>query len=259
MKKKPFLCGTLLASTLVCMTGCSSHEDFNVLSRDNFAENVFKKDSSQFIQFDFKSLTEKQKTELESFRELSKSIAASKFNRNQEAMTRFIAGGYKIDTSDMDQSSPLVKIMNAMSDPEVASALQDNDVNRFLSLLEQKGALSKNLETRAAQSIASFRQEEQLSIFLIFGAVVAVIAVAYAAVVADVIVIGPTSMADNGIQLQKAIASGDMMSLNLEQVSDDVKGNQLIDNTILEALKNESTDKMVLIQNIAKSAYNEYK
>lgn len=71
MKKKQLLCGTLSAGALV-MTGCSSNEDFEVLNRDYFAENVFAKDSSQFIQFDFNSLTEKQTTELESFRKLSK-------------------------------------------------------------------------------------------------------------------------------------------------------------------------------------------
>lgn len=256
MKKNQLLCGALLAGALV-MTGCGSHEDFEVLSRDNFAENVFEKDSSQFIQFDFNSLTEKQKTELESFRKLSKSISTSDFNSNNGMFTRNIASGFQIDTSDMDQSSPLVKIINAMADPEVASALQNKDINRYLSLLEQKGALSKEQKTRAAQNVESFQQDNQAAFFLILTAVVAVVAVAYAAVVADVIVIGP-SMADNGTQLQEAISSGDIMSLNLNQLSDDEENNSLIDSTISESLADENRDKVTMVQNIAKSAYHEY-
>lgn len=254
MKKKQLLCGTLLAGALV-MTGCSSNEDFEVLNRDNFAENVFEKDSSQFIQFDFNSLTEKQKTELESFRELSKSIAMSNYDSNKGLLARSAVSGYQIDTSDMDQSSPLVKIINAMADPEVVSALQNKDVNRYLSLLEQKGALSKEQVTRAAQSVASLQQEQ--ACFWVYIAAAAVVAVAYAAVIADVIVIGP-SMADNGVQLQEAISNGDIMSLNLNQISDDEESNQIIDNTISEALVDESADKVALVQNIAKSAYHEY-
>lgn len=254
--KKQLLCGTLLAGALV-MTGCSSHEDFEVLSRDNFAENVFKKDSSQFIQFDFGTITEKQKEELDSFRKLSKSIATLNFGGNNGIQTRSIAAGYPIDTSDMDQSSPLVKIMNAMADPEVASAIQNKDINRYLSLLEQKGAINKEQRTQAVQNVASFQQNNQVSLFWVFAAAVAVVAVAYAAVVADVIVIGP-SIADNGAQLQEAISSGDIMSLNLEQISEDEESNHLIDNTISEALVDESADKVAIVQNIAKSAYHEY-
>lgn len=256
MKKKQLLCGTLLAGALV-MTGCSSNEDFEVLNRDNFAENVFEKDSSQFIQFDFNSLTEKQTTELESFRELSKSIALSNFDGNKGPLTRSAVNGYQIDTSDMNQSSPLVKIINAMADPEVASALQNKDVNRYLSLLEQKGALSKEQRTSAAQSVTNLQQDQDQSCFWVYIAAAAVVAVAYAAVMADVIVIGP-SMDDSGARLQETISNGDIMSLNLNQISDDEESNQIIDNTISEALVDENADKVAIVQNIAKSVYYEY-
>ncbi|MBQ4621156.1 MAG: hypothetical protein IJB28_00670 [Bacteroidaceae bacterium] len=258
MEKKKLLCGTLLAGALVCMTGCSNYEEFDALSRDNFAENVHQKDSSQFIQFNFNSLTETEMTELESFRELSKSIATSRFDGNNEAMTRIVTGVNKIDTSDMDQSSPLVKIMNAMSDPEVASALQNKDVNRFLSLLKQKSVLSINQETRAVQNIASIQQGEQFSIFFIYGALVAVVAAAYAAVVADVIVLGPTSAANSSVLPLKTMANEGVISLNLGNISNDKESNRLIDNTISEVLYDESTENVVLVQNIAKSVYNEY-
>lgn len=144
-----------------------------------------------------------------------------------------------------------------MSDPEVAAALQAKDVNRYLSLLEQKGALSNRARTRAAQNIAQF-EDGKTSLFWIFGAVVAVVAVAYAAVVSDVIIIGP-SMADNGAHLQEAVINGDIMTLDLEKISDDEESNLLIDRTISEALQGENDDKVSLVQNIAKSAYYEYK
>lgn len=127
MKKKKILCGALLASTMIGMVSCNSSEDFEVLSRKDFAENVFQKDSSQIVRFDLNSLTEKEKDELNAFRNFSKAIVSPSFVANNTFKTRAITNYYGIDTSDMDQSSPLVKIINAMSDPEVANALQNND------------------------------------------------------------------------------------------------------------------------------------
>lgn len=252
---KQLLCSTLLTGSLI-LAGCSNNEDLEVLSRGNFAENVFEKDSSQFIQFDFSSFTEKQKMELESFREVSKSIAMSNFGSNNKALTQSGVSDYQIDTSDMDQSSPLVKIINAMADPEVAYALQSKDIHRYLSLLEQKGALNKELRTRAEHNIVSFSNGPETKLF-IFIATAAVVAVAYAAVIADVIVCGP-SMAESKAQLHKMISNGEMMSLKLNQLSDDDESNQIIDNTISEALADESADNVSIVQNIAKSAYHEY-
>ena len=252
--KKPFLCGVLFAGALVSMTGCSSSEDFESLSRDNFVDNVFTKDSSRFVKFDFSSLTVKQRTDLEIFRKLSKSIAASKFDKNNDELTRSISDIYKIDTSDMNPCSPLVKIINAMSDQNVVSALKDNDVSRYLSLLEKKGVLNTYQITRAAQIPDEIRPGNPEAIFFVYGIVAAV---AYAAVVADVMVIGP-SMANNSEQLYNDIESGSITSLDLGKISDDKESNQLIDTTILEAMKGESTKKVSMTQNIAKSAYNEY-
>ena len=188
---------------------------------------------------------------------MSKTLSTVGFDSKNGMYTRSAATGYQLDTSDMDQSSPLVKIINAMADPEVAPALQNKDINRYLSLLEQKGALNKEQRTRAEQNVISLQQNNQAAFFWVFAAAVAVVAVAYAAVVADVIVIGP-SVADNGAQLQRAITSGDIMSLKLNQQSDDEESNQLIDETISESLAEESTEKVSMVQNIAKSAYYEY-
>lgn len=257
MKKKQFLCSTLLAGSLISLAACSSETDYEVLSRENFAEDVFKKDSSQFVHFDFSTLSGKQRTELEKFIELSKKVSMSGQEGNGATVTRSLSELGGIDISDMDQTSPLVKIINSLSDPEVAAALQAKDVNRYLSLLEQKGALSIKARTRAAQNIAQF-EDGKMSLFWIYGAVVAVVAVAYAAVVADVVVIGP-SMADNGTHLQEAVINGDIMTLDLEKISDDEESNRLIDKTISESLQGENDDKISLVQNIAKSAYYEYK
>ena len=52
---------------------------------------------------------------------------------------------------------------------------------------------------------------------------------------------------------------GDIMTLDLEKISDDEESNLLIDKTISESLQGENEDKISLVQNIAKSAYYEYK
>ena len=191
-------------------TGCSRHDDFAVLSRDNFATNVFKKEASQFIQFDFNSLTEKQRTELDSFRKLSNSIATANLGGNNGILSRSIAEGFHVNTSDMDQSSPLVKIINAMSDPEVASAIQNKDINRYLSLLEQKGAISKKLQTRATPNNTSLQEATDESFFWVYAAAVAVVAAAYVAVVADVVIIGSSTSAEKEAHLQETISSSIM-------------------------------------------------
>lgn len=160
----------------------------------------------------------------------------------------------------MDQSSPLVKIINAMSDPEVANALQNNDVERYVSLLEEKGALPKQFRTRAAMGTAELNDSKQLSLFFIAGAFVAVVAVAYAAVVADVVVIGP-AMADNGANVLQAVENGDILSLDLQKIGGDEIINKKIDDTILKSLvlQGETHSKIETVQNIAKATYYEYK
>ena len=260
MKKKKILCGALLASTMIGMVSCNSSEDFEVLSRKDFAENVFQKDSSQIVRFDLNSLTEKEKDELNAFRNFSKAIVSPNFVANNTFKTRAITNYYGIDTSDMDQSSPLVKIINAMSDPEVANALQNNDVERYVSLLEEKGALPKQFRSRAAMGTAEFNDRKQLSLFFIAGAFVAVVAVAYAAVVADVIVIGP-AMADNGANVLQAVENGDILSLDLQKIGGDEIINKKIDDTILKSLvlQGETHSKIETVQNIAKATYYEFK
>lgn len=258
MKKKKVLCGALLASTMIGMVSCNSSEDFEVLSRKDFAENVFQKDSSQIVRFDLNSLTEKEKDELNAFRNFSKAIVSPSFVANNTFKTRAITNYYGIDTSDMDQSSPLVKIINAMSDPEVANALQNNDVERYVSLLEEKGALPKQFRTR--MGTAELNDNKQLSLFFIAGAFVAVVAVAYAAVVADVVVIGP-AMADNGANVLQAVENGDILSLDLQKIGGDEIINKKIDDTILKSLvlQGETHSKIETVQNIAKATYYEYK
>lgn len=163
MKKKKILCGALLASTMIGMVSCNSSEDFEVLSRKDFAENAFQKDSSQIVRFDLKGTAE-------------------------------------------------------------------------------------------------FNDRKQLSLFFIAGAFVAVVAVAYAAVVADVIVIGP-AMADNGANVLQAVENGDILSLDLQKIGGDEIINKKIDDTILKSLvlQGETHSKIETVQNIAKATYYEFK
>ena len=260
MKKKKLLCGTLLVTTMIGMVSCSNSGDYDALSREDFSENVFQKDSSQIVRFDFSSLTQNEKEELNAFRDFSKAMVSRDFATNNMFKTRAVTECYNIDTSDMDQSSPLVKIINAMDDPEVVSALQNNDVKKYVSLLEEKGALPNQVGIYSDQESAELNDQSQMSLFFIVGAVVAVVAVAYAAVISDVIVLGP-SMADNGNDVIQAVENGDILSLDLQKIGDDKTVNEKIDDTILKSLasRGESLSNIETIQNIAKATYYEYK
>ena len=107
---------------------------------------------------------------------------------------------------------------------------------------------------------AEFNDRKQLSLFFIAGAFVAVVAVAYAAVVADVIVIGP-AMADNGANVLQAVENGDILSLDLQKIGGDEIINKKIDDTILKSLvlQGETHSKIETVQNIAKATYYEFK
>lgn len=121
-------------------------------------------------------------------------------------------------------------------------------------------ALPKQFRSRAAMGTAEFNDRKQLSLFFIAGAFVAVVAVAYAAVVADVIVIGP-AMADNGANVLQAVENGDILSLDLQKIGGDEIINKKIDDTILKSLvlQGETHSKIETVQNIAKATYYEFK
>jgi len=227
MKKNKVLCGALiLSAATVGLSGCAT--DDGTLSRENFAENSFQKNCADIIQFEFSSLSEQQIDELNMFKTFSSQLISSP--------DKALATRSAVNISDMDPNSTLVKIIKAMEEPDVAAAIKNNDAELYVSLLKERGILPMNYATRSGASDIVKTE----SIFWVWVVGIAVVAVAYAAVAADVIVIGPNQVAQQASNINLAINSGNDMTFEAQNTTNDKELDIIIDKTVKEVLSDQS-------------------
>ncbi|MBQ0048818.1 MAG: hypothetical protein KBT12_01050 [Bacteroidales bacterium] len=152
--------------------------------------------------------------------------------KNVSSPEKVLVTRSSMNFDDMDQNSMLVKVMQVMNDPEVASAIKNNEVELYITLLKEHGALPQSYSTRASKELA---QIDKANFFWVYGALIAVVAVAWAAVVSDVIVIGP-QVAQQSSSIDHALNSGCVVTIDANESSSDDKLDKMIDKSIKEAM-----------------------
>jgi len=259
MKKQIFMPSVIAAGAMLGLVSCEQDNNES-LSRNDFAKDDFAKDGRKIITFDFNKLTETQRLELNAFKSFSNDLI------NSPIVTRAYTNDpmrvldiYGIDLSQFDQNSVFVKTMYAMTEPEVANAIRNKDLKLYIELLKERGIYINKQLTRAAETTnAEVIDDKNASLFWTVGAVAAVVAVAWAAVYAQVVFWGASAKKTTNITTK--IDNKESVSIDLSDTSPIAEFDatrQDIATTLSDAMPDLTDEQRNEIIKIAQDCYSQ--
>ncbi len=128
---------SILAASMALYSCDSEIQDTEGLSMENFADDAENGTVLLPIKLYVGDDFSKKVLFMESFvtNILSNHEEALAFNKDSDKILR----KYKLDKIDLDRNSPEIQLLFALTDNEILNAIENNDVNGYMQLLQKKG------------------------------------------------------------------------------------------------------------------------